>query len=363
MVCHLHCWGKFLVLCLLAAACSSEQTTSSSLMADAESRFHLEDPILIDESNFNHQFDTYVLPLWNKAEKGFFSGEDQANLFYAKYPHPNPKGNVLLVPGYSENSLKYRELAYNFYQQSYTVYTYDHRGHGFSDRLTGDREMVYVEKWQNYVHDLQNFMQDIVASDDLPIFIFAHSMGAAIVTEVLQKDASYNVQAVVMNAPLHQLNTDPYPNWMAKAIASLGTLFWQGEQYAPGQGPVNEETWTVEGSGTSSVARFERYKYDSLSENIALSGASNNWVRETLKAGRRMTAKNQARKLATPIRLYQAGQDTYVLPGGQNRFCAEAPSCTLFFNESAKHEIYNEVDTIRNPYLNEVFEYFESFLH
>jgi lysophospholipase len=66
--------------------------------------------------------------------------------------------------------------------------------------------------------------------------------------------------------------------------------------------------------------------------------------------------------MSTPILMYQAGQDTFVKPGGQDRFCAEAPACTLIKAPESRHEVFNENDAIRLPFWENAAKFYESHL-
>ena len=73
--------------------------------------------------------------------------------------------------------------------------------------------------------------------------------------------------------------------------------------------------------------------------------------------------KKNAECVKIPILLFQAGKDTFVKPGGQNKFSKYAKDCKLVRIEESKHDTYNERDKIFEPYINQVIDFYKSNLN
>ncbi len=348
-----------LLLALALAACHvengstlSETAGSKVLPADA--------PVQLVEADYENQFDAYVLPLIQQGEEGFITGVGGKRLYTFSIVNPNAKANVVLTHGYGESALKYRESMYNLYALGYSVFIWEHRGHARSDRLLPDRYKTHVDEFNDYVTDMETFITEKVPQDK-PLFLFAHSMGGAIGLSYLERNPGV-FQAAVLNAPLLELNTAPYPGWIARAIADVLDFVGRDEDYAPGQKPLIPDEWTFEKAPTTSRARFERNRTDALAQDLALGGVTIKWLRETLKTTKFLTKKTTARSVATPILMFQAGQDTFVKPGGQDRFCAETQACTLIKVPEARHEIFNETESLRIPFWEKAAKFYETHL-
>jgi lysophospholipase len=348
-----------LLLALTLTACDT--STSSRLTESTEHSTRTENaPLHIDEADFDNQFDTYVLPLMAQGQENWFTGVGGKQLYAFQLEHPNAKGHVVISHGYGESALKYRETIYNLHALGYSVSMWEHRGHARSDRLLADRYKTHVEDFDHYVDDMQIFMDTFVPKDK-PLFLFAHSMGGAISMAWLERNPGV-FQAAVMNAPLLELNTAPYPGWITRGIAGLLDFVGRDEDYAPGQKSFNPDSWVFETSSTTSRARFERNRTDNIAEDLALGGVTVKWLSEVLTTTQYLTKTNTIRRVTTPILMYQAGLDTYVKPEGQNRFCSQAPSCTLIRVPEARHEIFNETDAIRLPFWDKAAQFYESHL-
>lgn len=348
-----------LLLALALAACHSNPTSTLS-ESPSNAGLPADAPAQISEADFENQFNAYVLPLMEQGEEGSITAVGGKRLYTFSLVNPDAKANVVLSHGYGESVLKYRESMYNLYALGYSVYMWEHRGHARSDRLVADRYKTHVEDFNNYIEDMQTFIKEKVPQDK-PLFLFAHSMGGAIALSYIDRNPGV-FQAAVLNAPLLELNTAPYPGWIARAIADVMDFVGRDEDYAPGQKTLVPEEWTFEKAPTTSRARFERNRADNLAQDLALGGVTIKWLRETLKTAKHLTKKNTARAVATPILMFQAGQDTFVKAGGQDRFCAEALDCTLIKVPEARHEIFNENDSLRLPFWENAAKFYESHL-
>ena len=99
-------------------------------------------------------------------------------LVQAWAPVGKPRGVLILVHGLKDYGDRYAELAAATTAAGFATYAFDLRGHGDSE---GDR--VWVERFDRYVEDLGVIFTHVSkAQPDLPIFLFGHSMGGAIVT-------------------------------------------------------------------------------------------------------------------------------------------------------------------------------------
>ena len=96
----------------------------------------------------------------------------------AWHPQGHPRGVVVLVHGLRDHSARYAAFAERLVSDGYAVYAFDLRGHG---RSGGGR--VWVDDFEDYLRDLDQFVTEVRAAEPgVPLFLFGHSMGGAIVT-------------------------------------------------------------------------------------------------------------------------------------------------------------------------------------
>lgn len=291
---------------------------------------------------------------------GTFAGAKGAAIAYAIYRKEAAKGAVVILPGYAESYLSYGDLIQDVMAHGYSVYIMDHRGMGKSSRLAKNPQIVHIDSVTRYVDDAETFVDQIVTPDkgDSPLYLFAHSTGGLIGAKLLARRPEMFRRAV-LSSPLFTVNTDWWPELIAYSTVVSAWAVGLGSQYAPGfhDGTI-AGVMTFEGNkSTHSPERFERMKQDLLAHPETFqNGPSNNWIKQVIEAT--ADAGTFAKAVTTPVLLTQAGQDTYVLPAGQNLFCKNAVHCTLAHFAAAKHSIFRETDDLRVPMLNQVFQHF-----
>jgi alpha-beta hydrolase superfamily lysophospholipase len=87
------------------------------------------------------------------------------------------RGAVVVMHGLKDHSSRYAELAHHLNEAGYGVYAFDLPGHGMS---AGNR--VGVLLFDDYVMDFDIFLYQVLCTEQVPVFVFGHSMGGAIVT-------------------------------------------------------------------------------------------------------------------------------------------------------------------------------------
>lgn len=136
----------------------------------------------------------------------------------------NPKAVVQIVHGMEEHQERYEDLARFLNDNGFTVVSSDMRGHGVSAPVLG-----FFKKKNGYkelVND-QNIITKWVKErySDVPVYIFAHSMGTIIVRNLLQT-SSGEYEKVVLSG---------YPNYQSGAyigiVVAKVTKFFRGAKH------------------------------------------------------------------------------------------------------------------------------------
>lgn len=114
-----------------------------------------------------------------------------------EWPHPAPRGLVLLVHGYGEHTGRYGRLAGVLSGHGAAVYGPDHLGHG---RSAGER--VLIEDFEDVVTDL-HAVADLAraAHPGLPLVVLGHSMGGLIAARHAQRHPG-EAAALVLSGPV-----------------------------------------------------------------------------------------------------------------------------------------------------------------
>jgi len=100
-----------------------------------------------------------------------------------KWQIDNPRANVILVTGMAEHSKRYNDFAMFLNKNNYSVYCLDHYGQGNNGEL-GKPGENYFFKMIETVKELAILLKN---EYNLPIFLFAHSMGSFVTQGVIEK--------------------------------------------------------------------------------------------------------------------------------------------------------------------------------
>ena len=316
---------------------------------------------IFSDSQVRHDqyFDASIVPLWQKAQTVVMKGHKGMDL-HTHYFENQSKTIVVILHGFRESPLKYRETAYDFYKLGFSVLLVNLRGHGLSGRSTPDLEMIHVKNHEYYLEDVE-----IVLNHDIPrkynqTIIFGHSLGGAIAALYAARYQRKNL-SLILSAPMLGLNTRHIPMWLIKFLVKTAVKIGFEDRYVLGQGPRNIKKWVFDASrrGTSSRERFERYRRDVLALDAPLMGGPSygflNAAFELISALQKEPSKN----LRTPTLLLSGGRDRVVDLNSHKKFCSTAMNCTYKFLAEARHAIFFENKEIHRDFMASIHKFME----
>ncbi len=294
---------------------------------------------LLSENNFLQEMDSVVSPFLNeKKNSGFVNIDEEKKLYYETFSVPQNVGTILIIHGFSENVRKYDELTYYFLKQNYNVVRYDHRGHGLSFREeTNDLSKVYIKKFNTYVQDARLIYDKVLLpiKGDKPVFLFAHSMGGGVGTLLIETYPEL-FNAAILNAPMHEINTGKVPSIIARIIANVMCAFGKDRSYVSGNKKYEETESPDLGENSLLSKNREQYILNVKNKNILYqtNGATYAWLKTSFGATNTLLQKSQTQKVKIPVLLFQADNDEYVRPKGQEKFMNQtAQTRIVFFRE------------------------------
>ena len=149
---------------------------------------------IIHENEYLYKMNNEIEPyLATHRQEGYVPGAEDhlhrkdtgivGKIYVQRYLAEKPKGVIIISHGFTEAAPKYDEMIYYFLKAGYHVYMPEHMGHGQSYRLTADPSLVHIDTWKRYVRDFLKICHVIKKTyPELPLVLFAHSMGGAIGT-------------------------------------------------------------------------------------------------------------------------------------------------------------------------------------
>lgn len=334
-------------------------------------------PNIIADKLLKRTMEQEILPFLSSiGESGYVAAVDPADgagrkpssaatagrLYYEVYTPDSPRGAIVISHGYSESILKYKEVIYYFVRAGYQVYLADHRGHGRSLRETEHPNMIHITRFMDYVNDLHSFITKVVkpsTGSNLPLYLYAHSMGGAIGALYLETWPD-TFQKAVLTAPMLGISMGAFPAPCARALGRIMISQGKGASYAPGQHPYRSGE-PFEESCSACRERFDLYhEMREADPLLQACGSSYSWAYESLNACRAITQKRNCQKITVPVLVFQSMNDSTVKASGIARFVKNTPSAHLIQVTGSKHEIYNSTADVLKEYYRHIFEFFAS---
>lgn len=289
-----------------------------------------------------------VRSFWLRAEDGV---RLRAGYWAAGDTGSDRAGSVLLFTGRTEYLEKYDRIAADLNAAGYDVLAIDWRGQGLSDRLQANPRPGHVEHFSDYQRDV---VELIVAAQELdlprPWHMLAHSMGGAIGLAALE--GGLPVASAAFTSPMWGINFRGLPVPAVLALTGLMVRLGRGGRPAPASGGDNPFVLLdpfVKNLLTKDGPRWGRIVAEAASwPEIALGGATNNWVRQAVLECRRMESV-PAPDLPALIAL--AGRERIVSVPAIRRRAAAWPGAELLELPDSLHEPMMERDPIRSAFL------------
>ncbi len=313
---------------------------------------------VIGEGNYEETLTKGITALREKDyQKGFLSSTDGTKLFYEIYRCSEAKGSIVISHGFCEFTQKYEEVILMFAAAGFDVYIFDYRGHGHSERKVEDLSMVHVDSYEEYVEDLHSVVTQTALKDskEKPLYLYAHSMGGAIAALYLEKYPQVFKKAV-LTSPMLEVDSGAHWNGFVWLLMLLKKAAKKDRTYVQGHGRFTGKK-EFEKSGCTSENCYDHiFKKRLEDKEYQMNGASCGWVLASLRAVRAL--QRNAEKVTTPALLFQAGRETMVKPGGQFAFAKKAKQVELIEIKESRHEIYNALDSVKEPYYEKIEAFF-----
>lgn len=284
----------------------------------------------------------------------------QAELYYELYPQETEKGTIVISYGFTESCLKYHELIYYFFKQGYQVAVMDHRGHGKSLREVDDVTIVHIDLFSRYVKDLHQFVKTVAKpmAQGKPLYLYGHSMGGCIGAFYLEQYPD-DFEKAVLNAPMLGLKLGACPAWAARILCDLKVMKGNGKERLFTQSAFDPEEPFAQSSASSQARHAYYLEKRQKDPSYQTCSASYYWGKEAINAGEFVTSRAQAKKVKTPVLLFQAELDDLVKPHAQQRFVERIENGRLMLVKGVRHEIYRAPNKVLEPYLEEIFRFYE----
>lgn len=313
---------------------------------------------IIHAAQYQKEMDKIVQPyLERRLESGYFERVQGQKLYYESFRADHPHATLVLLHGFSEGILKFREMIYYFVESGLDVWALQQREHGLSYRSGDDLCLVDIADYKDLIRDAHYFVHKIVRRRG-PLYLYGHSMGGAVSAcylECYPKD----FKRAVLSSPMLEMNAGSTPVWFAALYARVQCVLGNGGNYMPGTAPFAGVP-DFEGSSDDCEERYMSwFTMQRTHPELQMCGSSIRCAVQFLRMTKAAVAPHNVRRIRARVLLFQAGKDTTVNPGGQNKFIRGLGDRGRMVRVAdSKHEIYMGEDAQIRKYVETVLEFF-----
>ena len=330
------------------------------LHASALSDANYNEDGLVLSSGYEDTMNGAVLPYLRSHRTDEKITRDGCALFTSRFvPDGEPRGTVMIVHGFTENTDKYAEIIHSLLHSGWCVLSYDQRGHGRSWRKPGlkDLSVTHVDRFEDYVKDLGFVVSHLLKAMPAPHMLFCHSMGGAVSALFLESSPDVFEKAV-FSSPMIAPNLGGAPAGLVRAVCRVPSALGHGSRRAfisrPYKGPEDFET-----SCASGRERFDWYeKLRAANPLFQNNGPSYAWAREAIGVTVKILAPDMPERIRIPVRVFGAENDGSVITPMEEAFASRLPSGTFRIIPGSKHEIYRSPDSVLFPWWHEVLHFY-----
>lgn len=236
-----------------------------------------------------------------------------------RYQFFDPPGKVrsyvIVLEGRATTAEKYGHLIPLMHQKGHGVCLFDWRGQGGSKRWVPHKG--YVPSFEHYLADLDSIVtQCRRRMPKVPIVLLGSSMGGHIGFRYLTEHATENILGYVALTPMCQIDTRPFPLFIAKRVAALYVALGFEKNYAWTQTDFDpyRYRWRRSSSGSHNPYLDEQLAVlTQRAPHLATGGSTFGWLHAAFCSIDALTPEKIA-KLSVPVLYISAGQDRVVRP-------------------------------------------------
>jgi alpha-beta hydrolase superfamily lysophospholipase len=237
-------------------------------------------------------------------------------------PEGSPKATIALVHGLGEHVNRYEYVAKTFTEHGYLLRGFDLRGHGQSEGKRG-----HAPSYARLAEDINQLLQEVHdAYPELPIFLYGHSLGGALVL-YYGETHQFPLRGIIATSP----GLGPAAPLSAAKMTAAKIL----SRIMPAMQMPND----LDLSGLSHDPEVaEKYKKDPLVHPLI----SARLGMELISNGKLMI--DHASQFPYPLLLLQGSADRLVNPSMTAVFAGKVPPELITYQvfEGYYHELHNE---------------------
>ncbi|WP_417622655.1 alpha/beta fold hydrolase [Parasphingorhabdus sp.] len=276
-------------------------------------------------------------------------------------PEDDARGSILFMTGRADFYEKYLETFHDFHIRGWNVTSVDWRGQGGSGRCGPHPHVGHIDDFGTWVGDLEALFADWRASHPGPHIVIGHSMGGHLVLRALTEQHILP-DAVILSAPMLAPAGGGMPEWTAQWIAKFMCVIGRAKRRAwkPNENPL-EPYVPRQALLTHDADRYsDEFFWFRKRPFVRLGPASWRWVERAYASTRLLRNRQKLMQTDVPTLILAASTDELVDHPTIERAVHLMPRAELkLFGPECAHEIFREVDAVRNVALAACFAFLD----
>lgn len=277
-----------------------------------------------------------------------------------------PDAVVVCLPGLSEFSEKYYELANNLLDRNLSLWILDWQGQGRSDRPLSNPQKRHVESFDSDIEDLHYFLMEYVKHASvhpdvgrIPMVMLGHSMGGNIGLRYLMEHPE-TFACAAFSAPLTAIKAaDFLPLSIAADITAVLKEF-MNLRYI-----VNAKDWSPAERADPKRNIFTHDPTRGAVHNawmqadpvLQVGGVTYGWLHAALKSCYILENEVKTTPIQIPCLFALAEKDSLVSNTQTRKIISSIPNAETLELKGSFHEIMMEEDSIRNTFLDRFIDF------
>ncbi|WP_339693199.1 alpha/beta hydrolase [uncultured Parasphingorhabdus sp.] len=290
-----------------------------------------------------------------------WTGPDGWKFRRLEWRQDKPRGSLLFMTGRADFYEKYLETFHDFHARGWNVTSVDWRGQGGSGRCGPHPHVGHIDDFATWVTDLVAIFDDWRASHAGPHIVLGHSMGGHLVLRALV-EKRIHPDAAILSAPMLAPAGGGMPEWTAQLAAKMMCISGRGERRAwkPIENPL-EPYVPRQALLTHDIDRYsDEFFWFRERPFVRLGPASWRWVERAYSSTRLLRNRKKLKQMKVPILILATSTDELVDHPTIERAVHLIPNAELkLFGEECAHEIFREVDEVRNDALASCFSFLD----
>ena len=271
---------------------------------------------------------------------------------------PQARGQVLVLPGFTEFCEKYALFARRLVGAGYDCLMIDWPGQGRSGQLGAHQLVVHLDHFSAY----HSALDELLAAANWHIeklAVFGHSLGGHLALNFAWRSPQLT-DKVVLSAPM--IVPKGPPVWITRLLASALMLAgWRSHALPFVSMPTVEERrkFKVNNLLTRSPEGYDQqYQIFERQPELRRVHASVGWIRAAFDSCA-TTTLNPAwmGAIAAPVLAFLPGDENIVDPAASHRMLAALPDCHIIGFADARHELLSELEEVKTRLFDELEQF------